>query len=165
MKNRATRRKLWDVSTLGISITQVAAKLVFFRFLLLPVLSAESFVLFSRLSLRCRSWRWRLLINFSQWLALFVRRYGIFSLRFSNRSSILDPSDPSIPFFLLRSPTNPLLLPPPRVSPCIVCVGSRLGGTNGGNTRENVKDEEKDEVRLFLFQERSFEYEYALIDS
>jgi len=59
---------------------------------------------------------------------------------------------------------------PPSSTTCFpqhtqVCVGSRLGGTNRENTRENAEDEEKDEGGFFLFQERSFEYEYALIDS
>jgi len=145
---------------------------------------AKSFVLssaclFSLPPPRLHGWRWRPLINFSRWLALFVRRYGILPLRFSNRSSILDPFDPSIAFCLLLSFSLSLFL-----SFCLafsrghqlvlslffplctrVCVGSRLGGTNSENTRENAEDEEKDEGTLFLFQERSFEYEYALIDS
>lgn len=44
----------------------------------------------------------------------------------------------------------------------------RLGGTNGGGyerKRENAENEENGGDGLFLFQERSFEYEYALIDS
>lgn len=131
-------------------------------------------------SLRLRSWQWRPLINFSRWLALFVRRYGIFPLRFSNRSSILNPSDSS------SSSTSParsvslsqahrLAPSSPSSTACFplrtrVCVGSRLGGTNGGEyererEKENAENEEKDGDGLFLFQERSFEYEYALIDS
>lgn len=50
-----------------------------------------------------RGKQWRPLINFSRWLALFVRRYGIFPLRFSNRSSILNPSDSSVLLFLPNS--------------------------------------------------------------
>lgn len=89
-----------------ISIRPTACLLLSLSLPLLVHFAAKSFVfssacLFSLPPLRLRGWRWRPLINFSRWLALFVRRYGIFPLRFSNRSSILDPFDrlPSLSAF------------------------------------------------------------------
>lgn len=113
--------------------------------------------------------RWRALINFSRCgLLSLLRRYGIFPLRFSNRSSMLDPFDS--PFFLLLSPSSTLPSsssrgPPRTRSPipfppaCVrfprctrVCVGSagarrheHEGEYEGERERENAEDVEKDE--------------------
>jgi len=94
----------------------------------------------------------------------------------ARRFSILPLASPSSSYsfffslYLFSAPGATDWPTPPSSTTCFpqhtqVCVGSRLGGTNRENTRENAEDEEKDEGGFFLFQERSFEYEYALIDS
>lgn len=150
-------------------------KLVLSHPLLLLVRSAKSFVLSSPsvfpslLALRLHGWRWRPLINFSRSLALFVRRYGIFPLRFSNRSSILDPSDPSIPFFFLFSlslsflpfppsiflpgpPTGYLPLPSASISPCVrECAWAADSAVRMGRIRERMPKTKKKAMLGFFY--------------
>lgn len=134
---------------------------------------AKSFVLssvclFFLPPLRLCGWRWRPLINFSRWLALFVRRYGIFPLRFSNRSSILDPLDPSIAFCLLLSfslspslilscffpepPTGSLSFLPPRISPYIrECAWAADSAARTARIRERMQRTKKKTREHFFY--------------
>lgn len=135
---------------ISITLTQVTGETYFLSPIVRSLLSVG---LSSLPAIRSRGWRWRPLINFSRWLALFVRRYGIFPLRFSNRSSILNPSDSSVLFFLPCSlfssfclplsrahrPT-PLPLPPPCVSPVHASV-------RGQQTRRHERGEYERECR------------------
>ena len=178
--------------TLRISITQVIAELVFSYFL--PPFSSSSpsssfsppsvFPLFLFYAFMASGGD-RLLISPDGLLSLWdvMESFRCVS-RIVHRFSILSQSS-TIPFFLSFSLAFSLFLSsaaggvgegatdwstPPSSTTCFpqrtrVCVGSKLGGTNRENTRENTEDEEKDEGGFFLFQERSFEYEYALIDS
>lgn len=116
----------------------------------------------------------RLLISPDGLLSLWdVMESFCYVSRIARRFSILPSLSFSLSFFIFLSfPSAPGATDWPTLPSSTTCFPQRkcawaaeLGGTNRENTRENAEDEEKDEGRFFLFQERSFEYEYALIDS